>query len=491
MAASPVRSGSSSLPSASPLHQPLPAPILFAADQQKLLQLYLQQSQQHQPQSLSAPVTRMPSNLSSPVGASSFTPLSGGSTPAEGSLPLSADALPSSVRTMLVQFMNTLASTSIAEVEALDPQLAQALAQARASVAALGGLEALNAANEQQHNASSSLSHEVVANPATAAALQVLASSLDLISQAMSRSALASLNQPPSPMLSAQPMPHQSVRPMMSQSMPTSGARTPSASSPSLSSSLGVVGQQRRAVGPTSGPAGAAAHASASGRSSGSATPINAPPGTPTARALFGAAPPSPQAAPLPPPASASSSQQPSSKTVSYAALAASAASASRAVGAASSAASSKPKPAGQQQQQQRRHRDMAKASELDRMLYKTAMCKRFQETGFCAYADECGFAHGDGELRKLSAAERASLAALTRKERSKKEKAAAAAAAGGESADSADSPSSSADEIDESDESKASKPARHHARRNDKRGGGGVSSFSSSSSSSSSSGGK
>ncbi len=63
------------------------------------------------------------------------------------------------------------------------------------------------------------------------------------------------------------------------------------------------------------------------------------------------------------------------------------------------------------------RHRDLRKTSELDDALFKTALCKRFSETGYCAYGDECGFAHGEGELRKLSAVERANLASLTRKE--------------------------------------------------------------------------
>jgi hypothetical protein len=63
------------------------------------------------------------------------------------------------------------------------------------------------------------------------------------------------------------------------------------------------------------------------------------------------------------------------------------------------------------------RHRDLRKTSELDNALFKTALCKRFSETGYCAYGDECGFAHGEGELRKLSAVERANLASLTRKD--------------------------------------------------------------------------
>ncbi len=53
------------------------------------------------------------------------------------------------------------------------------------------------------------------------------------------------------------------------------------------------------------------------------------------------------------------------------------------------------------------RFRDAKTASALDLMLYKTAPCRRFAETGYCAYGIDCGFAHGDAELRILSQAER------------------------------------------------------------------------------------
>ncbi len=53
------------------------------------------------------------------------------------------------------------------------------------------------------------------------------------------------------------------------------------------------------------------------------------------------------------------------------------------------------------------RFRDVKTASALDLMLYKTAPCRRFAETGYCAYGTDCGFAHGDAELRILTQTER------------------------------------------------------------------------------------
>ena len=63
------------------------------------------------------------------------------------------------------------------------------------------------------------------------------------------------------------------------------------------------------------------------------------------------------------------------------------------------------------------RCRDVSKATDLDKVLFKTAMCKRYADTGYCSYGDQCGFAHGESDLRKLSATERANLALITKRE--------------------------------------------------------------------------
>ena len=35
--------------------------------------------------------------------------------------------------------------------------------------------------------------------------------------------------------------------------------------------------------------------------------------------------------------------------------------------------------------------------------LYKTEMCRSFDETGFCRYGNKCQFAHNENELRQIS----------------------------------------------------------------------------------------
>ena len=35
--------------------------------------------------------------------------------------------------------------------------------------------------------------------------------------------------------------------------------------------------------------------------------------------------------------------------------------------------------------------------------LYKTELCKSYEETGYCKYGDKCQFAHGVGELRPVA----------------------------------------------------------------------------------------
>lgn len=62
-------------------------------------------------------------------------------------------------------------------------------------------------------------------------------------------------------------------------------------------------------------------------------------------------------------------------------------------------------------------YRDVKAATTLDLLLYKTAPCRRFNETGYCTYGNDCGFAHGEADLRILSPAERAELTELQRQE--------------------------------------------------------------------------
>jgi hypothetical protein len=73
-------------------------------------------------------------------------------------------------------------------------------------------------------------------------------------------------------------------------------------------------------------------------------------------------------------------------------------------------------------------------ASALDMLLYKTAPCRRFNETGYCAYGADCGFAHGEADLRNLTSQERNELIDMQRREAEQRRaeeavKAAAAAA--------------------------------------------------------------
>ena len=37
----------------------------------------------------------------------------------------------------------------------------------------------------------------------------------------------------------------------------------------------------------------------------------------------------------------------------------------------------------------------------INHNLYKTSLCKNFQEAGTCSYAERCKFAHGENELRQ------------------------------------------------------------------------------------------
>eukprot|EP00727_Mastigamoeba_balamuthi_P006349 m51a1_g2334 putative zinc finger (403) ;mRNA; f:532778-534319 len=52
---------------------------------------------------------------------------------------------------------------------------------------------------------------------------------------------------------------------------------------------------------------------------------------------------------------------------------------------------------AAQQQQQQQQ------AGQQNQSLYKTELCRSFQETGTCRYGSKCQFAHGKEELRQVS----------------------------------------------------------------------------------------